>query len=222
MFIITRASLSNPAALEFRQIPRKFLGLASVWPRYRDWRLKLRLVFEREPLRYVAALAPFAVLAMVWTDSALAIAQAPALMVLVVYAVEMRVLRPTPAARAALLDDADRDRALDLLADRGRKLLTRIAAGRRMAQGQLHLVIEQSELARVAPLTLVTVQWSEGPAIVDLTPAETALIHDGLFAPPLTEVAMQRLSLARNETIHTVALDLATIPAHARMAALTA
>ena len=222
MFIIIRASLSNPAALDFAQIPRRFLGLTAVWPRHRDWRLKLRLVFEREPLRYVAALAPFAVLAVVWTDSALAIAQAPALMVLVVYAVEMRLLLPTPAARAALLTEPDRDRALDLLSARGRSLLTRIAAGRRMAQGALHPVIEQSELARVAPLTLVTLQWTEGPVILDLTADEAALIRDGLFAPPLTEAAMQRLSLARNEAVHSVALDRATIPAHARMAALTA
>lgn len=222
MFIITRATLSNPAGLEFRQIPRRFLGLAPVWPRHADWRLKLRLVFEREPLRYVVALAPFALLALFWNDSALAISQAPALMVLVVYLVEMRLLRPSAAARAALLDAAERDRALDLLAARSRNLLTRIAAGRRMTQGALHLVIEQSELARVTPLTLVTVQWSEGPAILDLTPDEIALIRETLFAPPLSEAAMQRLSLARNESLHSVALDLPSIPAHARMAALTA
>jgi hypothetical protein len=221
MFIITRATLSNPAGLEFRQIPRRFLGLAPVWPRQAGWRLKLRLVVEREPLRYVVALSPFAGVALVWNDSALAISQAPALMVLAVYVVEMRLLRPSAAARAKLLDAADRDRALDLLAARCRSLLTRIAAGRRMTRGTLHLVIEQSELARVAPLTLVTVQWSEGPAILDLTTEEMALLRDRLFAPPLTEAAMQRLSLARNESVHSVALDLPGIPAHARMAALT-
>lgn len=220
MFIIAPDTIANRALLEVSQLPRRFLGRVFVWPlREGDWRLKLRLILEVEALRYFAALTPFIVIAIIWRGSALAISQAPLLVV--VYCVEIRLLRLSTAARDRLMTAAERDRSLDLLALRGRQILTRIAAGRRMAQGQLHLVVEQSELARVAPLTLVTVQWTEGPVVLDLTAPERVLIRDALFAPPLTEAAMHRLSLARSEPIHTVALEVRTIPAHARMAALT-
>ncbi|TGD66232.1 hypothetical protein EYC08_04940 [Tabrizicola sp. WMC-M-20] len=226
MFIITPKTIKNRAALEFRQIPRRFLGRSFVWPRGAGWRMKARVVFEIELLRYLTALAPFAGMALIWRDSALAIAQAPALMALVLYAVEMRFLRLTPAARATLLDDATRDRLADLLAFRARGLLTRIGAGRRLTGGALFLVVEQSELARVAPLTFVTVQ-SEGaegggrPEIIDLTEAEQTLIRDTLFAPPLTEAAMQKLTLVRKDTVSVTRLEMRGIPAHDRMAALT-
>mgnify|MGYP005852133155 FL=1 len=221
MFIITPKTIANRAALEFRQIPRRFLGRSFVWPRGGGWRLKARVIFEIELLRYLVALAPFAAMALIWRSSALAIAQAPALMVLVIYGVEMRFLRLTPAARESLLDPAERDRLADLLDARGRSILTRIGAGRRLTAGTLHLVVEQSELARVAPLTFVTVQNDDGPAILDLTTPEQALIHDTLFAPPLTEAAMQKLTLSRKDTVSSVPLDLRSIPAHDRMAALT-
>lgn len=222
MFIICKDTIRNRSALELREIPRIFLGRAFVWPRAEgDWRLKLRLIFEIEGLRYFVELAPFALLALVSRDTAIGVAQAPALMVLMVFAIEMRLLRPTAKARARMMDHATRDRLADLLAVRGRAILTRIAAGRRMADGTLHLVIEQSELARVAPLTFVSVQWSQGPVVVDLTAAERALIREALFAEPLTEGALHRLALSRNQSLHSVALEARTIPAHARMAALT-
>lgn len=221
MFLITPHTIAGKAALEFRQIPRKFIGRSFVWPRGGGWRLKARVIFEVELLRYLVALAPFAGLALVWRDSALAIAQAPALMVLVIYAVEMRFLRLSPSARDALLEPAARDRLADQLNARGRLILTRIGAGRRLTAGTLHLVVEQSELARVAPLTFVSVQTDTGPAILDLTGAELAVIRETLFAPPLTESAMQQLTLSRKETISVVTLDMRAIPAHDRMAALT-
>lgn len=222
MFIITPRTISNRAAFEFRQIPRRFLGRVFVWPRQGGgWRLKLRLVFEIELLRYFAALAPFAIMTLVWHESALAIAQAPALMVLVVYAVEMRFLRLTKSARAALLDRATQDRLADLLAERARRILTGIGAGRRLTEGTLHLVVEQSELARVMPLTFVSVQTDDGPALVDLTAEERSMIDQILFAPPLTEREMHRLTLARKDTVSTISLEMRAIPAHARMAALT-
>lgn len=222
MFIITPKTISNRAALEFRQIPRRFLGRSFIWPRQGGlWRLKLRLIFEVELLRYLVSLAPFAVSALIWRDSALAIAQAPLLMVLVIYGVEMRFLRLRPAARATVLDPAERDRLADLLAERARVILTRIGAQRRLMSGALHLVVEQSELARVAPLTFVSVQSDDGPTILDLTATETALIRDSLFQPPLTEAAMHKLALSRNEMVSTLTLDLRAIPAHARMMALT-
>ena len=222
MFIVTPKTISNRAALEFRQIPRRFLGRSFIWPRQpgHGW-LKLRIIFEIELLRYLVALAPFAIMALVWRESALAIAQAPALMVLVIYGVEMRFLRLSRAKRDALLDPAQKDRLADLLAERGRRLLARIGAGRRLTQGTLHLVIEQSELARVSPLTFVSVQSDDGPAILDLTEAEAALIRQELFAEPLTERAMHHLTLARKDTVSTISLEMRAIPAHTRMAVLT-
>lgn len=222
MLIITPQTISTRAALEFRQTPRKFLGRSFVWPRGRGrWRLKARLIFEIEVLRYLVALAPFAGLALVWRESALAIAQAPALMALVIYGVEMRFLRLSAGARAQLLDPAERDRLSDLLNARARQILTRIGAGRRLTAGSLLLVVEQSELARVAPLTFVTVQSEDGPEIVDLTAEEMALVETTLFAPPLTEEAMQRLLQARKEMVTAVTLEMRSIPAHDRMMALT-
>jgi hypothetical protein len=47
-------------------------------------------VVEVEMLRYPDALLPFALAALIWRESALAIAQAPLLMFLVIYWVEMR------------------------------------------------------------------------------------------------------------------------------------
>ncbi|MDO8884540.1 hypothetical protein [Pseudotabrizicola sp.] len=221
MFIITPRTIPNRAALEFRQTPRRFLGRSFVWPRRGGWRLKARVIFEVELLRYLVALAPFAGMALLWRDSALAIAQAPALMVLVIYGVEMRFLRLSPAARDALLNPAEQDRMGDLLAARGRTILTRIGARGRLTTGTLHLVVEQSELARVAPLTFVTVQSDDGPAILDLSDQDQTLIRDTLFAPPLTEAEMQKLTLARKDTVSVISLELRAIPAHARMAALT-
>lgn len=227
MFILTPKTIRNRAALDVRQIPRRFLGRIFVWPRQGGWRLKARVIFEIELLRYLVALAPFAIMALVWRSSALAIAQAPALMVLVIYAVEMRYLRLTPAARARLLSDAERDRFNDLLAARGRTILTRIGAARRLKTGQLHLVIEQSELARVSPLTIVSVQAEGtlpedgGPEILDLSDTEMSLIRKTLFAPPLTEASMQNLTLSGKDTVSVTSLEMRAIPAHDRMAALS-
>ena len=222
MFIISPDTLRGRAALEFRQVPRRFLGRVTIWPRGEgDWRLRARLIFEMEFLRYLTALVPFALAALIWRDSALAIAQAPLLMVLVIYGVEMRFLRLLPARRRALMDSAEQDRLGDLLAVRAKAVLTRIGAGRNLTQGTLHLVIEQSDLARVPPLTLVSVQWDQGPQILDLSPAERAQIRQTLFAPPLTEAEMHRLTLARNQTVHDLPLALSSLSAHARMTALT-
>ena len=91
MFLVTPATVLDPAALETRHIPRRFRGRALLIPRRgAGLRLILRLVVEVEMLRYPAALLPFALAALIWRDSALAIAQAPLLMFLVIYGVEMR------------------------------------------------------------------------------------------------------------------------------------
>jgi len=223
MFLVTPATVLNPAALETRHIPRQFLGRSLLIPRRgADLRLILRLVVEVEMLRYLAALLPFAVAAVIWRDSALAIAQAPLLMFLVIYGVEMRFFRLTPAARQALLTPGEADRGQDLLRARALSLLTRIAAGRGLTQGVLHLVVEQSELVRIVPLTLVSVQSEDGPHLLRLDRAEETLIRDTLFQPPLTEQALHRITLAGDGQIHDIAFDPRAVSAHARLAALMA
>ena len=223
MFIVTPATVFNPGSLETRHFPRRFIGRSLLIPRPRaGLPLILRLMVEVEMLRYLAALLPFALAALIWRDSALAIAQAPLLMFLVVYLVEMRFFRLTPAARAALLAPGEADRGLDLLRARAVSVLTRIAARRELAQGVLHLVIEQSDLVRIAPLTLVSVQSEDGPQVLRLDPAEEALIRDTLFQPPLTERALHRITLAGDAQIHDVAFDPRGVSAHSRLAALMA
>ena len=126
------------------------------------------------------------------------------------------------AARQALLVPGEADRGQDLLRARAVSVLTRIAAGRALTQGVLHLVIEQSDLIRIAPLTLVSVQSEDGPQVLCLDRAEAALLRETLFQPPLTEQALHRITLASDEQIHDIAFDPRAVSAHARLAALMA
>jgi hypothetical protein len=221
MFIVSPDTILNTGALDMSSVPRRFLSRVTLWPRRGAGPgLVARMVFEVELLRYLAALLPFGIAALIWQESALAIAQAPLLMFLVVYGVEMRFLRLLPAAREKLIDPAEADRGLDLLRVRALSILTRIAARRGLSQGALHLVIEQSDMARVAPLTLVSVQSDEGPEVLRLDAEEEALIRDTLFQPPLTERQLHLINLAQDEQLRDLSLDLRSVSAHARLAAM--
>ncbi|HMO07558.1 MAG TPA: hypothetical protein PKD10_07895 [Paracoccaceae bacterium] len=220
MFVVAPTTVWNPGALEVRELPRRIGGRVTVWPVGGGLRLWARVVFEVELLRYLAALLPFALGALVWQDQALAIAQAPLLMFLVVYAAETKLMRLSPEARKALIDEAGTDRALDLLRVRARAILTRIAAGRGLTGGALRLVVEQSELARVAPLTWVSVQSEEGPEVMRLTPEEVALVRDTLFAAPLDERTLQRVNQREGVFLREERLEAREVSAHARLAAL--
>ncbi len=221
MFLVSPATVLNASALETRQIPRRFFGRVTLIPvRGAGLVLTLRMIFEVELLRYLGALLPFVAAALVWRESALAIAQAPLIMFLVVYGVETRFLRLTPSQREALLQPGEAERGLDLLRVRAVAILTRIAAGRGMMAGSLHLVVEQSDLARIAPLTYVSVQSEEGPEVLRLSAEEERLIRETLFQPPLTERALHRINLAQDEQVRDMALDLRAISAHARLAAM--
>lgn len=223
MFIVSPDTVWNAAVLETRQLPRQFFGRVTLWPRRGgSWGLVARTVFEVEVLRYTSSLLPFIAAALIWQDKALAIAQAPLLMFMLVYAIETRVLRPSPERRAALVDRDQADRVLDLFRTRARMILTRVAAGRGMPEGTLWLVVEQSELARVAPLTYVSVQAEMGPEVLRLTEDEERLIRDALFQPPMDERLLQRVNLMENEFLREARLDTRTVSAHARMEALMA
>lgn len=220
MLIVTHDTILNRSALEMRALPRKFLGRATLYPAGAGVGLWLRVLFEIEVWRYVLALSPFVIAALVWQEYALAIAQAPVPMLIVVYFVENRFLRVPKAKRAGLIDKAEAERGLDLLRARGQSILTKISAGRGLAQGRLHLVIEQSDMARLAPLTYVSVQSEDGPEILRLSVEERALITQTLFQPPLTERDLRRINIAQDQALRDIVLEAARVSAHARMAAL--
>ena len=101
-------------------------------------------------------------------------------------------------------------------------MLARVAATRGMRVGQLHLVVEQSELGRLPPLTYVSVQSEDGPEVVALDPSERAQIAAALFQPPLDERLLHRINQAEDVFLRDVVLDARQVSAHARLAAALA
>jgi hypothetical protein len=88
-------------------------------------------------------------------------------------------------------------------------------------------VVEQSELARLPPLTYVSVQSEgeqagTGPEVLSLDAAERAILHEELFRGDLTEGLLHRIGQSRGESLHEVALDARGVSAHARLAAALA
>ena len=183
------------------------------------WRVWL---FEAQPLRYGATLVPFIVAMLAWPHLALPIAQAPLAMLLFIGFIEMKILRVKPEARTGLASDAEAARVLDGLRFRSVGVLRRIAAHRGLREGELHLIVEQSELARIAPLTLVSIQYEGGsPEVLDLDEAERDHLH-GLFDEDLTERDLHRINLRENEFLRDIAFDARGVSAHAQLAALMA
>lgn len=220
MLILTHDTLRNPSILRVRQLPRKFFGRVTVWPKGRiGLALLLRIFIEFQTVRYVLALLPLVIIGLVWRELALPLAQAPLLMLIVIWWIEMRLLRVPAAKRAGLIDAAEAERGLDLLRVQARAVLTQIAAGRGMQAGQLHLVVEQSELGIFAPLTYVSVQSDEGPEVVSLDGSERDILRKGLFQTPLTERLLQRINTSQNVFLRDITLDARSVSAHARLAA---
>ena len=223
MLILTHRTLRNPAILKVRQLPRKFFGRVAVWPRgpLGFWRF-MRLIIEFQAIRYILTLSPFIFIGLSWNALALPMAQAPILMIFMIWVVEMRILRVSKARRPRLMEGADAERALDLLRVQARAALTKIAAAREMKRGELHLVVEQSELWRIAPLTYVTVQSEAGPEVVRLDEAEIEIIEQTLFQPPLTEALLQRVNQSQGVFLRDITFDIRGVSAHARLAAALA
>jgi hypothetical protein len=98
-----------------------------------------------------------------------------------------------------------------LAADRG-------AAG--IAEGELMLVAEQSELARVPPLTLVSVQSAvPEPHVMDLDAEERAILEETLFDAELTERMLHDVNMREGQPIREVRIEARSVSAHARLAA---
>ncbi len=222
MFIVTPSSVSNPAALGRGRVDRPLLGRGmpalprGLFAARSFWRIMLELPM----VRYSIVLLPFPVAMLIWPELALPISGAPLLMFLLILYVEGNVLSvPTAQKRRALIDRAEAERGLDLFAARGRATLTRIAAGRGMAEGVLVLVVEQSAMARFPPLTYVALRDGAEGRTLDLTEAERAMVAD-LFASDLDEALLHRINLSENVFLRSVTLDAASLSAHARLAAM--
>ncbi len=220
MFIVTHDTIRNPAILKVRQLPRKFFGRVTVQPTERlGFASLLRRLIEFQAIRYVLTLSPLIAIGALWNVAALPIAQAPILMIALIWWVEMRLLRVPAKRRAGLIDAAEADRGLDLLKVQSRAVLTRIAALRDLKAGQLHLVVEQSELWHLEPLTYVTVQSEEGPEVLRLGPPEREIIEAYLFQGNLTERLLQRINQSQNTYLRDTTFDTRGVSAHARLEA---
>ena len=222
MIIVSPSTIWNAGALETRSVPKRMLGRITILPRTGlGAGTLLRLMFEVQVLRYVLPLVPFVIAMFVWPHLALPIAQAPILMMMVVALCEMRLLAVARDDREKLISDSDMARTLDALRFNATRLLTRLAARRGLTGGELFLVVEQSQLARIAPLTLVSIQQREpAPMVLTLDADEQRMIREGLFDEQLSERKLHLIGLRENDTLRTISLDTATISAHARMTAL--
>lgn len=222
MLIVCPSTVWNPSALETKSTPKRMFGRILVAPRRgASFGVVMRLIFEMQVLRFMLPLAPFAVAMVIWPELALPIAQAPIVMLMIVGFVEMKVLALTPDRRETVISDADMARTLDALRFNAIRILTRIAAMRDIQSGEISLVIEQSELARITPLTLVSLQSDEpAPMVLDLSDDERDLLAADLFTDGLDEGDLHRCSLREGKNLRTITLDARTISAHARMAAL--
>jgi hypothetical protein len=227
ILFLTPETVRNRDALQLRRIGERRLGRGlRVMPK-QGLRSPVfwRLLIDQALPRYLIALSPFPLAMILRPDLALAISQAPLLMFGVVYWIESRVLSvPSPDARRKLIDPDELARRLDLFRLRAREALARIAAGRRMQTGVLHLVVEQSAMRHVEPLTFVSVQvepmGTEPPQLLALTAAERGALAERLFAPGLDERALHLANLGENVFLRDVPLEARSVSAHVRLMAL--
>ena len=220
MLIITEATLINRGVLQTSSLPKKFLGRVMVLPRGAGPGLWLRLIAELQVLRYGLTLLPFALAPVMLRDLALPVMEAPALMLIVVGVVEMRVLRLSKAGRAGVVTEDEAARRLDTLAFRARACLRRIAANHQMVEGTLRLVIEQSELARIPALTLVSVQTeTPSPRLPALDARDRAVLTEGLFDAAFTEADLLAANHRDDLYMRDIAQEARAVSAHGRLAA---
>lgn len=219
MIILSPDTVLNPSTLETRSIPKKVIGRVQILPRGAGLGAWMRLVLEVQLLRYLAALFPFLVLIFMSRDMALPVTQAPLAMILVIGVIELKVFRLSKGAREKLLTEEEADRIHDEFAFRAKAALRRIAARHELTVGDLRLIAEQSELARVPPLTFVSVQMAEPePQVMALTKEDRAVLEE-LFDATLTERDLHRANLRRDDVIRDIRIDASGVSAHARLAA---
>jgi hypothetical protein len=218
MLIVTKDTIANRSALDTSSLPKQFLGRALVVPR--DGGHILRMIVELQALRYLVTLAPFIIAPLMFRNLAMPVMQAPALMLVLIAFVELKVLRMSKSARAKLLDADEADRRLDILTFRARVCLRKIAAQQGISLGQLRLVIEQSELARLPPLTLVSIQSeTPKPHLLTLNAAARAVLQDGLFDNQFSEHDLLAVNHRADVYLRDIAQEAGAVSAQTRMAA---
>lgn len=220
MFIVTEATTINRGVLETQSLPKKFFGRVLLLPRGASLGQALRLTVEIQALRYMLTLLPFAVTPLVSRDLALPVMEAPALMVALIALVELKVLRLSKSARTRAVTEDEAARRLDILIFRARACLRRIAALHDMEDGQLRLVVEQSELARFSPLTLVSVQTDRpNPHLLLLDAKDRAVLNSGLFDGDFTEGDLLAMNQRDDIYLRDIAQEARAVSAHSRLAA---
>lgn len=221
LFVLSPDVVWNPGILEFPTAPRKILGRGLILPR-RDvtGAFLARAIFESQLLRFLLACLPFGVAAYLWPAAALPISQAPLAMLIAVAIVELRVLRLSRDKRAQMTTEAKAAQALDSLNFRGRRILAELAARRGINSGAIYLVIEQSDMVRVPPLTIASVQLDEGKSrLVPLSLEDRKIIYDGLFDDDFTERDLFLANQRDGQSFRSVTFDARGVSAHARLAA---
>ncbi len=189
-----------------RPLPRRLLFSSAFW----------RMAAESAMLRNGAAVAPIPAAVLVAPDLVTAsLALSPILLFLTLFAEGNLV-----PVRARSGDEDQVARVLDLLRLRGRTVLTKIAAGRGILAGRLTLVVEQSSLARLPPITRISVLGGAEGRVLDLTAEEQHMIRETLFAEGLGEAALLRVNLVEKKPMREVSLEASSVSAHARLAAM--
>ncbi len=220
MLIVAPQTISNAGVLETRSLPKKFFGRVQLFPKGASLGLWTRLILEIQFLRYMAALVPFIAIPFMSNDLALPVTQAPLAMVLVIAVVELRVLRLTEGARERLVSEDEAARRVDTFTFRARAALRRIAARKGLEEGEIALVAEQSELARVPPLTLISVQSAvPEPHVMDLDEEDRAILQEALFDDAFTEKMLLHANMRDQQPIREVRIEARSVSAHARLAA---
>lgn len=221
LFVLSPDTVWNPGILKFSTAPRKILERGLVLPR-RDvtWGFIARTVFESQFLRFFLWVLPFGLAALLWREMALPISQAPVAMIAAVGLIELRVLRIPREKRAQMTTEAEAARALDTLNFRGRRILAQLAAKWGLEAGTIYLVVEQSDMVRVPPLTIVSVQRDAGKSrLVPLSDEERAMIRDSLFDDEYTERQLFLANQREGVALRSVSYDGRGVSAHARLAA---
>ncbi len=220
MLVVAPDTILNPAVLETRSLPKKFLGRVQLLPRRGGAGLWARFILEMQFVRYMVALVPFIAIPLLSNDLALPVTQAPLAMLVVIAIVELKVLRLSRRGRERLISEDEAARRIDAFTFRARAALRKIAARRDIAEGEMMLVLEQSELARVSPLTLVSLQSATpSPHVLDLDAAERGILQETLFDSELTERMVHAANLREDRMIREVRIEARSVSAHARLAA---
>ncbi len=221
LFVLSPDTVWNPSLLNFPTAPRKILERGMILPR-RDvsWGFIGRAIFESQVLRFLIAVLPFGIAALIWPAAALPISQAPVLMLMTIGIVELRVLRIPREKRAQMTTEAEAARALDTLNFRGRRILAQLAARRGLQAGTIYLVVEQSDMVRVPPMTIASIQLDEGKSrLLPLDAEERAIVRDGLFDDDFTERHLFLANQREGVSFRSVSFEARGVSAHARLAA---